>query len=522
MQHFDWIILSVSADPEAPPLRVVELAAQHMRGWEPFGKPFSKMIKIPGEEGASYEVRGHDSEPPRSVYASFAKYVGDMPLVAYDLDYVLEQVLKPEWARLKIDPIGNSGFCALRLIRRLLDPLPAAGCKLISLRKFYQLPLHLVLMALADVLTLVDLMTKVLQPIAEERGLDSWEKLAAYVHEEWYPERLTFGRFKGRSFRDGRDDSEVRGWLELMAASSNERSAGMGRWYLQQLGVEPDEEGTPSDELILFRSPGVQRIREQIASARARLAELEATYTSEKSNVTALQALMFQKLRPYHEERDRLRVLVAFRQKFINTLLSDGEDEAAQVRSEYQQADASTRKEYEDTEAEMESKHRLSEAEEAEIKVLWRKLVKVFHPDRFAHDPQMQETYTKLTEAINTAKDHGDLETLRQIAEDPNGYILRQGWMAIDLNDSDELEQLQKLLKSLEAEILEAIKALDELQESSVYKLYKIVEEDPNALDELMQLQIQAVQKQVGELQIEAERLKNEITELTGEAVPGE
>lgn len=539
MQNFDWIILGVSADLEAPSLRVVEVAAQRMRGWHSYGPPFIKFIKIPGDEGADYEIKSRKSEPARSVYASLAEYVRDLPLVAYDLDYVLDQVLKPEWARLKIATIGTPGFCALRLTRRLLDPLPAAGCKLMSLHKHYHLPVRLVPLALADVLTVADLMTLVLQPIAVQRGLDSWEKLAEFACEEWYPSQLTFGKYKGRPFRDALEDAEMHDWIERLAASSNEQSACMGRWYLQQIAQEQQQESdtayaTPATHaetvhdrsstarVVPFTSPDLQRLRERIAMARARLAELEATYTYEKNNVVALEAQMFQRLRPYHEERDRLRVLVSYRQKFINTLLRDGEDEAEHVRSEYQQADASTREEYEETESEMLSKRRLFETEEAEIKVLWRKLVKVFHPDRFAHDPQMQETYTKLTGAINTAKDNGDLETLRQIAEDPNGYILRQGWTAIDLGDSDETEQLLKLINSLEAEIRDVIEALEVLHESSAYKLYKIIEEEPAALDELVELQIQAVQKHVAELHSEAERLKNEISELTDVTAVGE
>ena len=35
---------------------------------------------------------------------------------------------------------------------------------------------------------------------------------------------------------------------------------------------------------------------------------------------------------------------------------------------------------------------------------------------------------TKLTAAINRAKDSGDIQTLREIADDPHGFILRQGW----------------------------------------------------------------------------------------------
>jgi len=66
--------------------------------------------------------------------------------------------------------------------------------------------------------------------------------------------------------------------------------------------------------------------------------------------------------------------------------------------------------------------------------------VKLFHPDRFADDPEKLATYTKLTGAINAAKDNGDLKTLRQIADDPAGYVMRHGWAAIDLGDTDELE----------------------------------------------------------------------------------
>ena len=43
--------------------------------------------------------------------------------------------------------------------------------------------------------------------------------------------------------------------------------------------------------------------------------------------------------------------------------------------------------------------------------------------DRFAHEPDKLATHEKLTAAINHAKDRGDIETLRQIAGDPHGFI---------------------------------------------------------------------------------------------------
>jgi DNA polymerase-3 subunit epsilon len=209
--------------------------------------------------------------------------------------------------------------------------------------------------------------------------------------------------------------------------------------------------------------------------------------------------------------------VVNYRQTFLDTLLREGEDEAERVRETYQQADAHTQQEYEDTDAAMEAKRRLSDEEEIEIKGLWRKLVKVFHPDRFANDPVMQETYTKLTGAINTAKDSGDLETLRQIADDPLGYVLRQSWTAIEFGDSDELEQMQKLFNSLEAEIISVIEATDALKESPAYELYQFTEREPEVLERVVEQQIEGINEELTKLKTDAERLKKEIAELSGD-----
>ena len=50
-----------------------------------------------------------------------------------------------------------------------------------------------------------------------------------------------------------------------------------------------------------------------------------------------------------------------------------------------------------------------------------------------------------MTAAINQAKDTGDIELLREIAEDPHGFILRQGWANLDFSDQEELTQLRRL-----------------------------------------------------------------------------
>jgi DNA polymerase III epsilon subunit-like protein len=540
MMNTDWIIIDIETTGLAVPIYVVELAAQRMRGWDPVGEPFRKLVNqnqpIPPEasqvHGYTREVLERDGEPAYAVYAAFAEYVSGLPLVSYNLDHDLEQVLKPEWARLKVETIGRTGFCALRLAQRLLDPVPAGNCKLQTLRQYYHLPEHDAHSALGDVKTVVDLFSQVLRPVAKRRGLDAWEKLTAFANEEWYPTRLTFGKHKGKSIHDARKSPELLQWLEWLAASSNPKSAGMGRWYLRALERGPEGAGgsgfvsTEDDEadqeveshpegVVVYVDPGLERLRALIAASRARLAELEAAYTSEKTNVSALQARIFQRLRRHFEERDRLRLVVNYRRTFLDTLLREGEEEAERVREEYQKADARTKQEYEDTGAAMESKRPLSDDEESEVKSLWRNLVKLFHPDRFADDPEKMATYTKLTGAINTAKDSGDLETLRQIADDPAAYVMRHGWTAIDLGDTDEVEQLQKLFNSLEAEIIAVIEVTDALKESAEYELYHITEKKPEVFERIVEQQIAGITREVGGLKSEAERLEREINELS-------
>ena len=78
------------------------------------------------------------------------------------------------------------------------------------------------------------------------------------------------------------------------------------------------------------------------------------------------------------------------------------------------------------------------------------------------------------------------METQRQIPDDPHGFILRQGWMAIDLGETDELEQLHKLFTSLEAEIIAVIEATDTLKESPDYELYQITEKEPEVFERVV------------------------------------
>jgi len=94
----------------------------------------------------------------------------------------------------------------LRLAQWLSDP--GARRELQAANPYYRLPECGAHTALGDVGTVADLFATVLRPIAEQRGLETWEQLAAYAAEEWFPSRVASVTASGQELPDelrGRD-----------------------------------------------------------------------------------------------------------------------------------------------------------------------------------------------------------------------------------------------------------------------------------------------------------------------------
>jgi DNA polymerase III epsilon subunit-like protein len=486
-----------------------------MRGWEPQGAPFRRLLNqnadIPPEasrvHGYTREILERDGEPAIEVYHDFAVYVGNLPIVSYNLKYDLEDVLKPEWSRLGVKPIGSDGFCALRLAQRLLDPVPAGNCKLQTLRQFYRLPERGAHTAMGDVETVADLLNDVLRPLAEDQGLATWNDVRAFSKEDWFPSRIAFGKFKGRDFTDATDDDQLMRWLVWLSESSNERSARMGIWYLSRLdaptkankdrltervfaranvGLESKTfQPTSTGSITPYRNPEMDRLQILISSARSRLAELQSTYTKDKRAVDHIQAQIFELVREQYQARDRIKLIVEYRRKFLDALMAEGDEEAEQVANEYREARAESDTNYDKASAAAANKRILSEEDQRALNLIWRKLVKLFHPDRFVIEPEKKAAFEKLTAAINQARDEGNIELLREIVDDPDGFMLRQGWGALNLTEEVEIKALHKLYASLQLEILNLLEMLNQLHESPGHELLTLSQKMPHIIEEV-------------------------------------
>ena len=549
MDNTEWILLDTETTGIKAPIFVVELAAQRMKGWEADGEPFRYLVNqntdIPPSaarvHGYTKEILERDGLPPEEVYQAFTHYVEGSPLVAYNISYDLNQVLLPEWERLGIDPIGTEGFCAYHLAQRLLDPVPAGNCKLQTLRQYYRLPERGAHTALGDVETVVDLFQRVLKPLAESRGLSSWNDLKNYTKEEWFSSRISFGTHKGRDFRDAQTDPELKEWLNWLCDTSNARSVAMGNWYLAELdrlGTTLDEEishpfpendditdPTPRSTetgfgLVKYVDIEVDKYKELIEFARTRLAGLSATYMEERRKIDVNNAALFRLVKEYYQKRDRLLLVIHYRRNFLDILLSEGEEEAETVVNDFGSAQAEADQEYDDAVKQTEDTKDLSIEEKSELKSLFKALAKLFHPDRYRSEPEKQSIYEKLLVKISEARDNDDIATLREITADPDAYISKQGWDAIDIGKEEDSLDLKKLYEAIQIEIVQRIEALNLLKESADYEVAAFCDSDPARIDQIAQRQIQALETEINEKQKEADRLNAEIEELTGAEGP--
>ena len=198
-----------------------------------------------------------------------------------------------------------------------------------------------------------------------------------------------------------------------------------------------------------------------------------------------MQAALFRRLREHYQKRDRLRLIVDYRKKYLDSLVRGGDEEAKQAEENYEQARTQTDKDYEETAAAVAEKKRIDGGRGSGIDAAVEEAGEAVSSRPFRARAGQAGDLHKLTSAINRAKDGGDIQTLREIAEDPHGFILRQGWTSLDFSDEVELAQLRRLHETLQLEIITVIESLDQLRKAPNTSFASIVEQRPGVLEEL-------------------------------------
>uniref|UniRef100_UPI00356564BD hypothetical protein n=1 Tax=Halomonas sp. TaxID=1486246 RepID=UPI00356564BD len=108
------------------------------------------------------------------------------------------------------------------------------------------------------------------------------------------------------------------------------------------------------------------------------------------------------------------------------------------------------------------------------------------------------------------------IERLREIASDPNGFLLRQGLGSLDFSDEAELAKLRQLYETLQERILNLLAELERLRDSAEYELYTLSQKQPSLVQAVADQQAAQIAEEIAQLEAEAEQLAEEIAQLTG------
>lgn len=247
MQEHEWIILDTETSGLAQPIYALEIAAQRMRGLRPVGEIFQIFLnhEIDVPFGAQ-QVHGYSRQflskhgvPPLDGYQAFSQFANNAPICAYNLPYDYESVLRPEWQRLRLPELSPKGFCMMKLTQRILTTTMVEGgpgqFKLQSLKERFNLGGHAAHSASGDVLTVIDLLEKVLNPSLSELGITGYNSIKSFLDTVYYPDVLAFGKFKGRKWREAATDNNLLAWLEWLAKQPSSDGTEMAKWCLSNL-----------------------------------------------------------------------------------------------------------------------------------------------------------------------------------------------------------------------------------------------------------------------------------------------
>ena len=89
------------------------------------------------------------------------------------------------------------------------------------------------------------------------------------------------------------------------------------------------------------------------------------------------------------------------------------------------------------------------------------------------------------------------------------------------MSEEAELNQLRRLYDALQLQIMTVLESLSSLRESADYELSLLSAKKPGLLEDLARQQAELLEKESAELEKQAEKLAEEMKDLTGESPAG-
>ena len=174
-------------------------------------------------------------------------------------------------------------------------------------------------------------------PLLKRAGATHFESLKELCEKEWYSSKISFGKFKGRDFREANEDFKLKEHL-IYISEGKTSFASEAAWYLAHLEndigpivtfdheeiINPAEDPLESSNnqvalsanwIAVWNDPEVVKLKKLIRHARERLATIEADLQIAKARVNNVQEQIFRSLKELYEKREILTLRINYRSK---------------------------------------------------------------------------------------------------------------------------------------------------------------------------------------------------------------
>lgn len=261
----------------------------------------------------------------------------------------------------------------------------------------------------------------------------------------------------------------------------------------------------------------VEQLEKLLEALRGRLVEKEAELAERLAAINVFEFKLRKQVGHLTEKLEKLeKEIKQFREqlRWLGDEWLNADLDAFDVWSMGKWAAADGAYRYRDTQTPPASQQKLSEDETAVLKKMYRELARRFHPD-MAIDKADREYRTQLMMAINAAYAAGDVERLRELAEEPDvaeriEYAQTDKQLAEALHK--ELGRVQRRLQEIEHE-------LDRLESHQSAKMMQQMEQArENGRDYFVDLTDQ-IQEKIAQHMVERDILKTQIESMEAEDV---
>lgn len=273
-----------------------------------------------------------------------------------------------------------------------------------------------------------------------------------------------------------------------------------------------------------------ETLRQMIIRAEKQFIEMEVRYSDDLLSVQSMEARVFLQLHEYYLKHDQLLLLIQYRQNHLDKItgaLNNTsnpralpeyiEQESECIRMQYFRARATKDMEYGETSSRHVENIETSDGENNELKLLFKRLAKLYHPDRVMDDEELYPVYLRIMQDINSARDRGDVDLLRMIANDPAGYFVHIGYGSYLTSMEFDIARLESILKSIQDKTYAILRKHEVLHKNPLYELHRSCLSHPDLFDKAVDEQIAILTTKIAQLEINAKELSDLINDLTGE-----